>query len=192
MRDYRCYYDYRNAEGNWLKSPNISCWAGIDDISRTYPGTTIRISKWKCPETKKYAKLLTRLINKITPCYISEGYIYYKLLTGEDTWEWYDRNLFVLNFIRYLWNFPDKNYGNLDFDTYSITASTVFFTELAKSRYRDPMMRLTKANKLATAVYTGGIDNGYRPGHSNINSKAKTLSTEFVLMNEVEASKIFN
>lgn len=163
MRGCQCYYSAKG-KNRWEQNPNTACWAGIQYYNNS---VVLRIERWKDKSTEKYAKLLTSIINQITPCKIYRGFIYYTLIgNGTPVWSakhYYDRNLILLNFIRYLWH----NYGD----------SVVFFKALEESKEKDPFKRLSEAN-LKNSIFYGQDENRYfyfTPGHSNIDTRQKSL-----------------
>jgi hypothetical protein len=159
MRGYQCYY-YRLDGEKFIKNDNHACWAGLgwkNDVKSIY------IEDYG--DDEKWAKRITWIINKITPCKVvtikDKKYIQYDLIQCDD---FYCRNLFLLNFIRYLWNEPEKGMSEL------------FFAELAKTRgNKDVIFRLTTANRAAYLCKDGYNVNG---GHSNAYKHAKVRTTE--------------
>jgi hypothetical protein len=134
------------------------------------PLEEIYISQFDCPETAKYQDLLIGLINEITPCSFETvngvKYIKYRLMdagAAEGIFlGQYNKNLILLNFIRNLWHEPPSGGG--------LKAGYLarFFTALAKSdeKYKDPLQRLTWANKEACEFNKTPYK--YSPGHSNV------------------------
>lgn len=107
MRGYDLKFQYL-FKNKWVSHHNTSCWAGLQDLMDDGYKEEIRLDMVKNTIPTDLLTFITvRLINKITPCYIKDGYLYYKII-GDDR-EYYDRNLFILNFIRYLWNVPDED-----------------------------------------------------------------------------------
>lgn len=165
MRGYQCYYSAKR-KNRWKQNSNTACWAGIQYYDNS---VVLRIERWKDKSTEKYAKLLTSVINQITPCKIYRGFIYYTLIgNGIPGWSadcYYDRNLILLNFIRYLWNNPGS--------------SVAFFKKLEESKEEDPFKRLSEANLETSAVYRKAMKPylyaSNTPGHSNIDSRQKSL-----------------
>lgn len=163
MRNYDCYFAAK-IKNRWEKIERYACWAGINAYGSSL---TLKIDEWKDKSTKKYAKLLTSVINEITPCKISRGYIHYTLIENGIRYNYYDRNLILLNFIRYLWH----NYGD----------SVVFFKALEESKEEDPFRRLSEANLKNNIFYKeeearrGNLWIYPNPGHSNIDTRQKSL-----------------
>lgn len=151
----------------------------------------LRIEDWKVKETSENVKHLTAVINQITPCYVKGKYIYYQMLIPDGDYknyslEWYNRNLVLLNFIRYLWNSAaEDNKVQGDF-----LAVSVFFETLKKSRYKDSFKKLSKANKEYSEAWFS-LFGGYSPGHSCIQKGSKILSTVDFLKNKESAQNFF-
>lgn len=149
MRDYGCelFHTASNAEnGKYVPNYNTACFRGLATLrfrQDVLEKDIVYIDQYTYPLTEKYIPLIISLVNKITPCSIVDGYIRVQLLST------YDQSLIVLNFIRNLWNQPwsFKNYNE------------EFFRALAKGRRKDPIARLTAANKVACtnvkATYIG-------------------------------------
>ncbi len=151
MRDYECYF------GKTIESIEAeACWATLSHNPYSHADVTkIYISKFVQPETKNYISLIVSTVNQITPCQIVEKggseYIEYTLLKR------YNNDLILLNFIRNLWSEPFIDY------------SKNFFTFLSKSRYKDPLKRLTDANMKACEI----AKVFYAPGHSNVHEASR-------------------
>lgn len=126
-----------------------ACWSGINDYHNE---EEIYVAHYQDLLTLKYQKRLIYLVNQITPCSFVErdGMKFIKVKLFKN----YNQNLVVLNFIRNLWHEPYNTYLNK------------FFKSLAKSKkkYKDPLERLTWANKEACI----GYNSSYPPGHSNV------------------------
>lgn len=149
---YRCHI-YHMINGTLHKNANDACFAGIKSYLDVIdwqkkidnPSQEIYIYDFEREETIKYVPILVKIINRITPCEIVEindkKYIKFKLISNK----YYDQNLVILNFIRNLWNEPSRFYVKNELKTYY----QCFFQALAKSRYKDPLERLTQANILA-------------------------------------------
>jgi len=140
-KNYCCDYSFLMKDNTILKVNNRACWGYLQDNLNTSNIDYILINDFEVEETKKYIPILINNINKITECQLvvinNIKYIKYKPLTT------YDQNLILLNFIRNLW------YSNITYNHNHIA----FFEELKKSRYKDPLMRLTKANIKACKNY---------------------------------------
>lgn len=189
MRGYECIY-YANFKGEWRKNPNTACWAGLSVYSAPM---LLKIKYWEAPETKQYAAMLVNLINKITPCYLEDECIYYQMIVPEkinDNYpqKYYDRNLVLLNFIRYLWSDLSVERPPALKD---IPYELEFFKALAKSRYKDPFKRLSKANAIYSEYWFTKREQSYPPGHSNIQKGNKILSTAQFLESKRFASNMF-
>lgn len=189
MRSYKCFY-YAKLDNGWRKNYSTACWAGLKSYSKPM---LLRIKDWKEPETKQHAAMLVNLINKITPCYLKRGCIYYQMIVPEEIndkyWvEYYDRNLVLLNFIRYLWCDLDVNRPP---ELKNIPYELEFFKALAKSRYKDPFKRLSKANAIYSEYWFAKKGAYYSPGHSNIQEGNKILSTAEFLKSRNSASTMF-
>lgn len=108
---------------------------------------TIYIDNFTELETIEYQDLIVSIINEITECQFHQRlfkrYIKFRLL------ETYDQSLVLLNFIRNLWYEPKIGY------------SKIFFEKLKIAEHKDPLQRLTWANKEACH------ETIYPPGHSN-------------------------
>lgn len=163
--NFRCNY-YHKIQNKLVKNNNQVCWAGLKNYDFLTPESekAWRNQIFKLEEeiiyidfseklkfvTKKNIDLLIKIINNITPCCLvqidNKEYISFNLLKT------YDQNLILLNFIRNIWYSPFTSY------------SEVFFEELKKSRLKDPLSKLTKANILACEK------NPYprSMGHSNV------------------------
>lgn len=120
-----------------------ACWSSVMGYN------PVIIGRFRHLSTKKYRKLLVSLINKITPCKIKGAKIYYTPIEG------YDNNLILLSFIRNLWHEPKAGY------------TKKFFEALKKSDLKDPLERLTFANKEACE------EDNYPAGHCNCHKKSK-------------------
>lgn len=169
MRGFQCDY-YIKDKNNELTKEGInklgnfaiynSCWSSLQQLPA---GSFIYIDNYETEETKDSIDLLLKLVNEITPCSIvnikDKDYIEYKLL------EHYDQNLILLNFIRNLWNEPGIGHLEGKGAPFVPDYSTIFFDVLKKTRYKDPLKKLTHANKKASVNYKL---NGYGPGHSNV------------------------
>lgn len=191
MRGYNCYYYYKSKleDGNFklIQHFNTACWGGLHSffppIGEHGFVNTIYISHFDEENTKQYQNLLINTINKITPCKIvltnypifrnenklsldSNRFIKYKLLST------YDKNLFLLNFVRTLWYTRFSSYA------------PAFFKSLKKTtkEYRDPVVQLTAANVEAIKTIKQ-IDTGffYDGDHSNIYRKSKIKTTRQLL-----------
>lgn len=182
MRSFSCHY-YKFEKEKLVKNSNSACWAGL----RRYESTenpdgnygarkyiiqedynTIYIDEFEVPRTKDHIDRLVKIVNEITPCELvtinKKKYIKFKML------ETYDQSLVVLNFIRNLWYEPipymtsSKEYAEKE-GLYT----DAFFETLKKSRFKDPLKKLTKANKVACEK--AGAKSYY--GHSNFNIASK-------------------
>lgn len=150
MRTYACKFGFE--KGKSISLIRHACWGGVQNhwgIEHEY----VYIDSFTVAKTSKYQRLLITLINKITPCSIvtrkTKKYIKFKLM------QTYDQSLVLLNFIRNLWHEPLPGY------------SKDFFEVLRKSKkYKDPLARLTWANKEAVRLNKQQII--YAPGHSNV------------------------
>lgn len=170
MRNYNCYIYTKNGK-DLERNSNTACFAGIKFYA---PETTVYISQFRQPETEQYIDLIVTIINKITPCQIikinNEEYIEFKLLNT------YDQSLILLNFIRNLWNKISKDfYEKNEKKFYNIE-----FFEILKNykKYREPLKRLTYANKKACEIFKLGYT-----GHSNVfeHSTLKIKTTKELL-----------
>jgi hypothetical protein len=147
-------------DGKLVKSKFDACWAmcsnptlmGFNTGHTTYKsikGKDIYISRFDFEKTQKYQTLLVSIINEITPCEIvqigAKSYIKFQMM------ETYDQSLVLLNFIRNLWHQPKTGY------------TEKFFESLEKAEQKDPLERLTWANKEACPKSIL-----YPPGHSNV------------------------
>jgi len=181
MRGFQCHYYLKDKNGNlsnnydWIhpytKLSQIAvisqaCWSSV---SRLPAGSFIYIDNYKTEKTKDNIKSLIDLINEITPCSIvkikDKDYIEYKLLKH------YDQNLILLNFIRNLWNHPGVSHTEGAQELPLPKYIDIFFDELKKSKYKDPLQKLTDANKKACVDYRKC---NYGLGHSNVHT-AKDL-----------------
>lgn len=174
MRTFACHY-YKIEKENLIKNTNYACWAGLRnfDISTgkyilRQDYNTIYIDEFEIPKTKNYIDLMVKIVNEITPCELvtidNKKYIKFKML---DT---YDQSLVLLNFIRNLWFEPiPYMYDSKEYDDKVGIYTDTFFETLKKSRFKDPLKKLTKANKVACEKV--GAKNYY--GHSNYNIASK-------------------
>lgn len=178
MRGYQCHYYIKDKDGKLTKddidglywdyktpakvSIGSACWSSLRRIPQA---SFIYIENYETEETKDSIDLLLRLINEITPCNIvtinKKNYIEYKLLKT------YDQNIVLLNFIRNLWNKPGVANEKGEGAEYAKDYTDIFFKTLAKTRLKDPLKRLTQANKEASINYK--IE-GFGPGHSNVHN----------------------
>jgi hypothetical protein len=137
MRD-ECNYSIK-INSNLEEAPNNICWADIFDY-RSQTDGNIYIYRFREPNTEKHIPKLLSIINEITPCELvtidGMEYIQYKLLP------FYNQNLLILNFIRYLWYIPEE------VDDAEVIQST-FFNKLYSDIYTDPISILTYSNKEA-------------------------------------------
>lgn len=173
MRFYNCYVGLK-INNQIQNNGNTACFAGIQTMffytfnEKTTEEKTIYIYNFRHKETEQYISLLIKEINKITPCELviinNKEYIKFEVFNT------YDQTLVVLNFIRNLWYSPTE-YNFKAPKLYSV----YFFEELAASKYRDAMKKLTTANKTACKM----IQFKSFPGHSNCgkteNFKIKTI-----------------
>lgn len=159
MRTFSCYFRYYY--GDVLRNNELTvCWAGANTPNLF--GKDIYIRKYTEKKTDKYQDLLIDIINEITPCkkktlgelLSKEEYIQFRMLSC------FNKSLVLLSFIRNLWHEPIAGYTDK------------FFKALEKSgeKYKDPLERLTWANK--EACTDGSM---YSPGHSNVHPKEKLL-----------------
>lgn len=163
MRGFECELKNKLKNGTYERNYNNACFSDINRIpnnEKLLENNAAYISEFEDESTKKYIKLLLRLINKITPCTIVDGYIRFELMPT------YNQSLILLNFIRNLWNEPNSYEGY----------SEKFFKALVKGRMEDPLARLTNANKIACTE----IRSLYSPGHSNCHpgGKLKVKTTD--------------
>lgn len=149
MRGYNCSV-YHLLENNTLKkNSNPYCWAGIKNYYPIKDKKAIYIKEFKEKETKDYVSTIVDIIKQITPCELVtvEGteYIKFELLKT------YDQSLVLLNFIRNLWHDAYKSVYTDKTKTKEVTPEyyKVFFETLQKCKQRDPLARLTYANKVA-------------------------------------------
>lgn len=200
MRGFQCHYYLKDKDGNltnkheWINPFNKlvqnfvisqACWSSI---SRIPAGSFIYIDNYKTEKTKNDIKFLIDLINEITPCSIvkikNKDYIEYKLL------ETYDQNLILLNFIRNLWNHPGVSHTEGAQEPPLPNYIDIFFDELKKSEYKDPLQKLTDANKKACVDYR---ECNYGLGHSNVHT-AKDLTikdSKSLLKFESSSTRLF-
>lgn len=153
-KGFACHYSYLKKDNTIAKSLSIICWGALNNPANRPNIDYILIEDFEVEETKKYIPILINNINKITECELvtlnNIKYIKYKLLST------YDQNLILLNFIRNLW------YSKVSCNHDHIG----FFEELKKSRYKDALMRLTKANIKACKTYKTYQDhNNCTDGH---------------------------
>lgn len=176
MRGFQCEYfvkdekgdltkEYKNTLNGNITTIHSACWASTRNLPA---GTFIYIENFQTEKTKSEIDRLVNVINEITPCKVvvikKKEYIEFKLL------ETYDQSLILLNFIRNLWHTPGGNVYNsakrkteLQFPDYTET----FFSTFKKSRYKDPLKRLTKANVEACPEKAQSV------GHSNVHAKER-------------------
>ena len=177
MRGFECHYFAKNEKNELIKNTDYACWAGIRKLPA---GSFIYIDQYENEETKQYIDLLINTINKITSCKIVEidkkEYIEFKLL------QTYDQSLVLLNFIRNLWHAPGGTY--YDYTTKAIKIKypeyiDKFFHILKETSYKDPLAKLTDANKQACFLENPKTHNfGFSPGHSNVH-KEDTLKIKY-------------
>ncbi len=138
--------------------------------ANTLAGKEIYISNYDQPETRKYQELLVKTINEITPCEFKEvngkKYIAFKLM------ETYDQSLVLLNFVRNLWHSPPVAGAKIPYHK-------MFFETLEKADHKDPLEKLTYANKEAcpdNLMYGAiGHSNVYNKGMLKLKTKAQLL-----------------
>jgi len=165
FKNYTCDYSLLKKDNTIVKSNHNACWSNLNRILNNKDTDYILIENFEVEETKKYIPILINNINKITECQLvtlnNIQYIKYKLLST------YDQNLILLNFIRNLW------YSKVSYKHDHIG----FFEELKKSRYKDALMRLTKANIKACMNYPAYQD------HNNctLGNKLKLKTTKQLL-----------
>lgn len=184
MRTFACHY-YKMEKEKLVKNDNSACWAGL----RRYESTKeIYIDEFEMPRTKDHIDRLVKIVNEITPCEIitinKKRYIKVKML------ETYDQSLVVLNFIRNLWYEPIPfAIGSKEYEAKVGLYTDTFFEILKKSRFKDPLKRLTKANKVACEK--AGAKSYY--GHSNFNiaDKLKIKEKEQLLKYKGESTSGF-
>lgn len=146
MRYWEAFLKLPKSKGGVIK---FACFAPLNNVKEN---EIVGIYKVNQKETSQYIELIVQLINKITDCkYDAENdCIEYKMLKG------FNRNLILLNFIRYLWFSPLNN-----------EASTVFFKKLSdlfnNTNINDPLVLLTIANRY-TAKVIGYVET---PTHCN-------------------------
>lgn len=175
MRGFQCEYFIKDEKNELSKvyttkqggKHNIhnACWAS----TRSLPaGTLLYIEGFQDEKTQSEIDRLVQTINEITPCKVvtikNKEYIEFQML------QTYDQSLVLLNFIRNLWHIPGGSIYNIttrkneiQFPNYTET----FFSVLKKSRYKDPLKRLTKANLEACPEKAQSV------GHSNVHAKER-------------------
>lgn len=198
MRNYGAYFAVRLNDELHHYPDWVACWSALSrdlywprggDVRKHLLSEDIYIWKFEEEETKKYQDLLVSIINEITPCNFVELDIKFNQTYSKNIWgvagiddsynvkmlelinqnhpkrfikfrllDTYDKSLILLNFIRNLWNEPVTGY------------SVHFFKFLAKCKEKDPLAKLTWANKEACAK----TPSTYSYGHSNAH-KADTL-----------------
>lgn len=200
MRGYECIFYHKQGD-KLIQYNNNACWAGL----RVLNNQSIYIDFFRDKITEKYVDLLIGIINKITSCkIIKEVEVTYPVVENRTRYhQWqrdeqfttekreviefkclgtYDRNLIVLNFIRYLWNKPE------DFDT------ELFFASLEKSKHREPLRKLLYCNKVACSrvKYGGNHSNAYNKkvlkikGVKQFNTEGFYNTREFLTRNRGE------
>ena len=199
MRGFQCEYFIKDDEGKLTKIINNSngkypskiwnsCWGNVKTILIDKPSSSfIYIEKYETEQTKDSIELLLQLVNEITPCNIvtieKKNYIEYKLLKT------YDQNIILLNFIRNLWNRPGISNTNGEGPDYAKDYTDIFFKTLAKTKFKDPLSKLTKANKEACINYKVT----YGPGHSNVHGydDLKIKDSKSLLKFEGDSTRTF-
>lgn len=167
MNSFNCHIFHKLKDGSLNKNVSTACWAvlsryydredkfGIKDIDKQEEDI-IYISNFRRTQTEKDIPLLIQLINEISPCELvtinNIEYIKFQLLKT------YDQSLILLNFIRNLWFDPSREFRS-SYAPYYIE----FFKELNNINEKDPLVRLTLANKNACTT----LNFPYCAGHSN-------------------------
>ena len=168
MNSFNCHMSHKLKDGSLNKNISTACWAvlrryydredkfDIKDIDKQEEDI-IYISNFRRTQTEKDIPLLIQLINEISPCELvtinNIEYIKFQLLKT------YDQSLILLNFIRNLWFDPSREFRS-SYAPYYIE----FFKELNNINEKDPLARLTLANKNACTT----LNFPYGAGHSNI------------------------
>ena len=169
MRGYSCYYHTRDEKGEYSAIYSSACWSGLPSpLGQKAPYIYIDVRDMECND--KLRKVLLPIINKITYCkkvtknpfYKDKYVIKFALIYNDKGEKLYYRNMFLLNFVRYIWNEPVG------------TLSERFRVELEKLvNMEDPIEALTTANQ-KSYMDIGGYDiNG---DHSNAFKKSKIKS----------------
>lgn len=113
----------------------------------------LHLNKYNEIAPVEYIKTIVHHINKLTKCVFDEE----KLTITYEPFEQYNKNVFILNFIRYCWSKENNNFDN-----------EAFFKAL-DINVEDPIENLTEANHLACLTFKSD----YPPGHSNIVKNAR-------------------
>lgn len=185
MRTFSCHYYKLDEKEKLVKNSNSACWAGLRryEVSKKPDGNlnygsgkyvmqedynTIYIDEFEMPRTKDHIDLMVKIVNEITPCELvtinKKKYIKFKMLKT------YDQSLVVLNFVRNLWFEPIPFMtGSKEYNAKVGLYTDTFFETLKKSRFKDPLKKLTRANKVACEK--AGAKSYY--GHSNFNIASK-------------------
>ena len=199
MNSFNCHISHKLKDGSLNKNVSTACWAvlsryydredkfGIKDIDKQEEDI-IYISNFRRTQTEKDIPLLIQLINEISPCELvtinNIEYIKFQLLKT------YDQSLILLNFIRNLWNHPGVSHTEGAQQPFLPKYIDIFFDELKKSKYQDPLQKLTDANKKACVDYR---ECSYGLGHSNVHT-AKDLiikDSKSLLQSKISSTRDF-
>ena len=177
LRGINCYYTKNLAEdpNNHIRA----CWSGIGREA----GTVIKIGKFDEYFTDNHIEALVELINKITPCSLKEDNngvrcIYYTTI-GK-----YPKDLYLLNFVRYLWN------ANYKFDSLKFFKTLSRENDLIKG-FIDPLEILSFSAMIAmkSGIHYSGDHSGL---YTNPKYKTKPRLVNNTAVRNIEDFKKWN